>query len=200
MEFEYGTIEAIEESDGKPYIKLTIKQNVAYGIKYRKFNVFNVKHLQKQMGYALKKDTEVKFTTIKSGEFYNLATLEKSELSKCFGCDAYTPFRNKQQMECEQCFGRIAKLKIDKELKLVKKTIVEYQYSSGITLTFIDEKEECLTNHLYISNTFENKNNFKRLSELKEGEKKRICGWISEEHGHYSFFDITDIAEIEESV
>ena len=43
MEFEYGTIEAIEESDDKPYIKLTIKQNVAYAIKYRKFNVFNVK-------------------------------------------------------------------------------------------------------------------------------------------------------------
>ena len=77
-------------------------------------------------------------------------------------------------MECEQCFGRIAKLKIDMELKLVKKAIVEYQYSSGITLTFIDEKEECLTNHLYISNTFENSVNFKRLSELKKGEKN-IC-------------------------
>ena len=43
------------------------------------------------MGDALKKDTEVKFTTIKNGEFHNLATIEKSELSKCFGCDAYTP-------------------------------------------------------------------------------------------------------------
>ena len=71
MEFKYGTIEAIEESDGKPYIKLKIKQNVAYGIKYRKFNVFNVKQLKKQMGDALKKDTEVKFTTIKNGEFTN---------------------------------------------------------------------------------------------------------------------------------
>ena len=103
-------------------------------------------------------------------------------------------------MECEQCFGLIAKLKIDMELKLVKKSMTEYQYSSGITLKFINEKEECLPNHLYISNTFENNVNFKRLSELKEGEKKRICGWISEEHGHYSFFDITDIAEIEENV
>ena len=74
-------------------------------------------------------------------------------------------------MECEQCFGRIVKSKIDMELKLVKKAIVEYQYSSGVTLTFIDEKEECLTNHLYISNTFENNVIFKRLSELKEARK-----------------------------
>ena len=43
------------------------------------------------MGNALKKDTEVQFAAIKNGEFHNLATIEKSELSKCFGCDAYPP-------------------------------------------------------------------------------------------------------------
>ena len=47
--------------------------------------------------------------------------VEESPLSECFGCDSYMPLRNKQQMECENCFGSNKKLKIDADLKLVKK-------------------------------------------------------------------------------
>ena len=53
--------------------------------------------------------------------FYNLASIEESEFSECFGCGAYTPLRQEQQMECEKCYGPMKKSKLDKDLKLVKK-------------------------------------------------------------------------------
>ena len=77
---------------------------------------------------------------------------------------------------------------------MVKRKLVEYQYSLGLTLTFIDEKEECFTNHLYISTTFEIDTNFKKLCELNVGDKKETYVWIKEENGPYSFLEITDIA------
>ena len=76
MEFEYGKIEAIEEPS-KAYITLTIKQKVAYGIKYRKFNVWKVDYLKKQLGEAFQKDTNIKFATVKNGNFYNLGAIEE---------------------------------------------------------------------------------------------------------------------------
>ena len=45
MEFEYGKIESFEEFK-KPFITLSISQNIAYDTKIRKFNVFNVEGLQ----------------------------------------------------------------------------------------------------------------------------------------------------------
>ena len=45
MEFEYGQIESIEEPTNT-YITLVIKQKVAYGIKFRKFNVWKVDYLK----------------------------------------------------------------------------------------------------------------------------------------------------------
>mgnify|MGYP005634709179 CR=1 FL=1 len=198
MEFEYGKIEAMEESE-KPFITLTIRQNIAYEAKLRKFNVFNVKYIKKQLGEALQKGTNVKFTTIKNDKFYNLKTIEECGFSECFGCGAYTPERNKQQMECEKCYGSQKKLKLDKELKVVKRSIAKYTYSLGITVTFIDEKEECLINHLYVSTTFENNANFKKLHELKVGDKKQICGWVREENDHCSFVEIMSIIDIQES-
>ena len=71
MEFEYRKIEAIEEFD-KPFITLTIRQNVAYDTKIRKFNVFNIKYFKKQMAGNLEKGKNIKFSTIKNREFYNL--------------------------------------------------------------------------------------------------------------------------------
>ena len=47
--------------------------------------------------------------------------------------------------------------------------MTEYQYSLGLTLTLIDEKEECLTNHLYVLNIFENSVDFQKLNVLKVG-------------------------------
>ena len=192
MEFEYGKIEAIEESS-KNYITLIIKQKVAYGVKYRKFNVWKVDYLKKQLGEALQKGTNVKFATVKNGKFYNLGAIEECTLSECFRCDAYIPFRNVNQQECKNCCSIAKESKLDMELKLVKRKLVEYQYSLGLTLTFIDEKEECFTNHLYISNIFENDANFEKLCELNVGDKKEIYGWLKEENGPYSFLEITNI-------
>ena len=93
----------------------------------------------------------------------------------------------------------IKKIKIDKELKVVKRSIAKYTYSLGITLTFIDEKEECLINHLYVSTTFQNNVNFKELHELKVGDKKQICGWTTEENDHCSFLEIMGIMDVHES-
>ena len=198
MEFEYGKIESFEEFE-KPFITLYISQNIAYDTKIRKFNVFNIEYLKKQMGKGLQKGTSVKFSTIKSGEFYNLNTIEESEMSECFGCGAYTPQRNNQQMECEKCYGSPKKLKIDKELKIVKKRIAQYKYSQGITLTFIDETEQCLINHLYISNTFENNIMYNKLVNLKIGDKIQIRGWIQEENDHSSLVNIVAIDVCQES-
>ena len=66
----------MEESE-KSFITLTIRQNIAYETKLRKFNVFNVKYIKKQLGEALQKGTNVKFTTIKNDKFYNLKTIEE---------------------------------------------------------------------------------------------------------------------------
>ena len=74
MEFQYGKIESILES-AKTYITLIIRQKVAYGLKIRKFNVWKVDYLKKQLGDALKKGTDVKFTTVKNGNFYNLGSI-----------------------------------------------------------------------------------------------------------------------------
>ena len=198
MEFEYGKIESFEEFN-KPFITLSIRQNVAYDTKIRKFNIFNIKYLKKQMGEGLQKGTSIKFSTVKSDDFYNLNTIEKSELSECLGCGAYTPQRNNQQMECEKCYGSPKKSKIDKELKIVKKGNGQYKYSQGITLTFIDETEQCLINHLYVSNTFENNIIYNKLVHLKIGDKIQIQGWIQEKNDHASFFDIVAIDDCQES-
>ena len=120
MDFEYGKIEAFKEFD-KPFITITISQKVAYKTVSRKFNVFNVKYLKKQLGESLQIGARVKFTTIMKEGFYNLASIEESEFSECFGCGAYTPLRHEQQMECEKCYGPMKKSKLDKDLKLVKK-------------------------------------------------------------------------------
>ena len=198
MEFEYGKIEAIEEST-KHYITLTISQKVAYKTKLRKFNVWNVNYLKKQMAGALQKGTNVKFIGIKNGDFYKLRMIEESEFSECFGCGACTPLRNKQQMECEKCYGSLKQSKLDDELKLVKRKITEYKYSSGITLSFIDEKEECLINHLYVSTSFESSTIYSKLCQLKVGDKKHIRGWITEENDLNSLFEIIDVDDIQGS-
>ena len=102
-------------------------------------------------------------------------------------------------MECEKCYGSQKRLKFDKELKLVKRSIVEYTYSLGITLTFIDEKDECLINHLYVSTTFENNRIYNNLSKLKVGDKIEVRGWMQEENDHCSMFNIIDIVNVQES-
>ena len=198
MEFEYGKIESFEEHN-KPFITLSIRQNIAFDTKIRKFNIFNIKYLKKQMGEALQKGTTVKFSTIKSGSFHNLNTIEESETSECFGCGAYTPFRHQQQMECEKCYGSQKKSKLNKELKLVKKSIAEYEYSLGITLIFIDETEENLINHLYVSNTFENNIMYNKLTQLKLGDIIQVCGWICEENTHSSLLNIIGIMDDKET-
>ena len=113
MEFEYWKIEAIDETS-KTYITLIIKQKDAYGVKYRKFNVWKVDYLKKQLGEALQKGTNVKFATVKNGNFYNLGAIEECNLSECFGCNAYVPFRRTIQQECKNCCSIAKKSKVDK--------------------------------------------------------------------------------------
>ena len=198
MEFEYGQIEAVKEPT-TTYITLVIKQKVAYGIKFRKFNVWKVEYLKKQLGEALREGTSVKFATVKNGHFYNLGAIEECQLSECFGCEAYIPFRRHTNLrECKNCCSIAKKSKVDTELKLVKRKLVEYQYSLGLTLTFIDEKEEGYTNHLYVSTIFENCPNFEKLCELNVGDKKAIYGWLKEDNDSFSFLEITDISDIKD--
>ena len=67
-------------------------------------------------------------------------------------------------------------------MKLVKKKITKFPFSFGITPSFIDEKEGCLINHLYTSNTFENSAIYHKLCELEEGDRKHVLGWVSQEN------------------
>ena len=195
MDFEYGKIEAVKEFD-KPF---TISQKVAYKTVSRKFNVFNVKYLKQQLGESLQIGARVKFTTIMKEGFYNLASSEESEFSECFGCGAYTPLRQEQQMECEKCYGPMKKSKLDKDLKLVKKKITKFPFSFGITLSFIDEKEECLINHLHTSNTFENSAIYHKLCELEKGDRQHVLGWVSQENDYHSFCKIVDIDDTQDN-
>ena len=77
-------------------------------------------------------------------------------------------------------------------MELVKKKITQLPFSLVITLSFINEKEECLINHLYISNTFENGPIYHKLCEL-EGDRKHVLGWVSQENYYQSFCEIVDI-------
>ena len=193
MDFEYGRIEDLEENE-KGYIVISIRQNIAYKTISRKFNVWNIDYLKKQMGEALQIGTDVKFLAVKIGTYYKLQTMEESEFSECFGCGSYTALRNKQQIECENCFGSMPRKKIDKELKLVKKNIKQNKFSLSITLTFIDETEECLNHTLYISTIFESNPLYNKLCQLKVGNKNHICGWMNDnEDQPTNFFEMVDV-------
>ena len=196
MDFEYGKIEDIEENE-KGYIIISISQNIAYKTILRKFNVWNVDYLKKQMGEALQRGTDVKFLAVKNADFYKLQTIEESSFSECFGCGGYTPLRNKQQIECENCFGSMKRIKIDKELKLVKKNIKQHRFSLAITLTLIDEKEECLNHTLYVSTTYESSPLYNKLCQLTVGNKKHIRGWMNDfDDQPTNFFEMVDVDDI----
>jgi len=195
---EYGKINSIEETD-KGYFTISIIQKVAYNTKLRKFNVWNVKELKKVMGDALCKDTLVTFTSKKDGVYHKLVTMEESNFSECSGCGAYTPLRNKQQIECELCYGSpMEHPRLEEELKLVKTQIKEYTYSPGITLTFCgDVKEDSLLNHLYVTTVFENSYLYNKLTELKVGDKKHVSGWVDKtDDNSVTFFNVEDVKNI----
>ena len=149
------------------------------------------------MGVALQIGTDVKFLAVKIGNYYKLQNMEESGFSECFGCGSYTALRNKQQVECENCFGSMPRKKIDKELKLVKKNIKQNKFSLAITVTFIDETEECLNHTLYISTTFENSPLYNKLCQLKVGNKKHIRGWMNDDEDQpTNFFEMVDVNDI----
>ena len=175
MNFEYGKIVDLQE-DERGYITISINQNVAFRKISKKFNVWNVDYLKKTMGDALRIDSTVRFQAVKSGRYNKLHTIEESPLSECFGCGSYTPERNNQQMECENCIHSMARERIGKDLKVVKKNIKQYSFSSGVTLSLVDEAEESLIKTLYVTIIFENTPLYSKACGLDVGSVQQFRG------------------------
>ena len=193
MNFEYGTITHLEEN-ARGYITISINQNVAFRRVVKKFNVWDVAYLKKTMGDALRIDSTVRFQAVKNGRYFKLHTIEESDFSECFGCGGYTALRCKQQMECENCVHSMPRERIDKALRIVKKTIKEYKFSSGVTLSLVDEAEESLIKTLYVTTVFANTALYDKACELEVGTVQKFHGWVSNSDSQLTiFFELVDI-------
>ena len=196
MDFEYGKIVDLQENE-RGYITISINQNVAFRKISKKFNVWDLDCLKKMMGDALRIDSTVRFRAVKSGRYYKLHTIEESPFSECFGCGSYTPQRSKQQMECENCIHSMARERIAKDLKVVKKNIKQYKFSSGITLSLVDEAEECLIKTLYVTTIFENMTLYSKACGLSVGAVKQFRGWCNDSESLLTtFFETVDIDDM----
>ena len=196
MNFEYGKIVDLKD-DERGFVTITINQNVAFRKISKKFNVWDVDCLKKMMGDALRIDSTVRFRAVKSGKYYKLHTIEESPFSECFGCGSYTAERNNQQMECENCFNSMARERIAKDLKVVKKTRKEYKYGSGVTLSLIDEAEECLIKTLYVTTIFENTPLYGKALGLNVGDAQQFRGWSTNSDEQLTtFFETVDINDM----
>ena len=196
MDFEYGKIVDLKE-DERGYITITINQNIAFKKISKKFNVWDVEYLKKTMGAALRIDSMVRFRSVKSGRFHKLKAIEESAYSECFGCGGYTPERSNQQLECEHCIHAVVRERIDKELKVVKKAVKEYKFSSGATLSLVEEAEESLIKTLYVTTVFENTPLYEKACGLEVGSVQRFRGWQKDsDSALITFFESVDIDEV----
>ena len=196
MNFEYGTIVDLEE-DERGYITISIDQKTAFRIISKKFNVWDVDYLKKTMGDALRIDTTVRFRAVKIGRYNRLLTIEESPFSECFGCGSYTPERNNQQMECENCIHSMARERIGKDLKVVKKTIKQHKFSSGVTLSLVDETEKSLIKTLYVTTIFENSPLHSKANALDVGNVHQFRGWSNiSDSVLTTFFETVDIDDM----
>ena len=196
MNFEYGKIVNLEENE-KGYITISIEQCKAFRKVLRKFNVWNVEYLKRHMGSALRIETSVRFQAVSNGRFFKLHTIEESPFDECFGCGSYVPERNKQQMECEHCIHLMERKRIDRDMKVVKKNIKQYQFNSGVTLSLIDETENSLIKTLYVTTVFENSPLYSKACGLNVGDVQQFGGWLNISDNQLTiFFEVVDIDDM----
>ena len=177
MNFEYGKITDLKE-DERGYITISINQNLAFRKILRKFSVWNVEYLKRLMGDVLRIDSSVRYQAVKNGRYYKLHTIEESAFSECFGCGSYTPIRDAQQMECQNCVHSMARERIDKYLKVVKNNIKQYKFSSGVTLLLVDEMEESLVKTLCYNNLRKTAL-YSKACGLDVGSVQQFRGWVN---------------------
>ena len=193
MNIVYGNITDLKE-DERGYITISINQNLAFRKVLWKFNVWDVEYLKKQMGDELQIDSSVRYQAVKNGRYYKLHTIEESVFSECFGCGSYTPIRDAQQMECENCVHSMARERIDKYLKVVKKNIKQYKFSSGVTLLLVDEAEESLVKTLYVTTVFKKTALYGKACGLDVGSVQQFRGWVNNSDSQLTtFFEAVDI-------
>ena len=114
-----------------------------------------------------------------------------------FGCGSYVPERNKQQMECENCIHLMERKRIDRDMKVVKKNIKQYQFNSGVTLSLIDETENSLIKTLYVTTVFENSPLYSKACGLNVGDVQQFGGWLNISDNQLTiFFEVVDIDDM----
>ena len=196
MNFEYGKITDLKE-DERGYITISINQNLAFRKILRKFNVWNVEYLKKLMGDALRIDSSVRYQAVKNGRYYKLHTIEESAFDECFGCGSYIPISDAQQMECENCVHSMPRERFDKYLKVVKNNIKQYKFSSGVTLSLVDEMEESLVKTLYVTTIFEKTALYGKACGLDVGSVQQFRGWVNISDSQLTiFFETVDIDDM----
>lgn len=175
-----GKIYSIDDSSEK-YTTITIAEHAAYKVNYRRFNVWNIEKYKKKMGADFKEGTFVKFFYVKKGKYYKLSDMEEIDTSDCLRCGGFTPFRNKQQMECEWCFGGPEKVRVDGVYKVVSSAIKKYAFSFGISIGLYEENVQTAEQGLLVTLVFERNPMYEELKSLEIGDKKIVKGWITEE-------------------
>ena len=79
----------------------------------------------------------------------------------------------------------------------MKKNIKQYKFSSGVTLSLVDEAEECLIKTLYVTTIFENTPLYSMACGLNVGTVKQFRGWCNDsESALTTFFETVDIDDM----
>ena len=189
-----GRIYHIRDSE-KGYISLVIGINVPFKTLWKKFNIWNLKKLNNQFGDNFKDGDFVKFSYHVDGHFPKLDTMEAITLDSCFICHAYYREENAQRLSCGMCYG-VEKLgRVNDSLKLVCARVKQYEFSKGLTLTFLEE----LNDVLYIACVFEKNPLYNEVLKLKTENIYHVGGWETKRLDNGNFFiELVDTPEFTE--
>lgn len=179
----------------KGYVALVIATNVPFKTFWKKFNIWNLDKLENQFGDNFKDGDFVKFSYDVDAQFPKLETIELTSLDSCFICHAYYREENAQRLSCGMCYGAEKLDRVNDSLKLVCAKLKQYEFSKGLSLTFLEE----LTDVLYIACIFANNPLYNEVLKLKTGSVYQVGGWKTRrlENGNF-FIDLVDAPEYTE--
>ena len=109
MEFEYGRIEPVEDSE-ENYIRFDISQ-FAYKLILRKFNLVHFNHHKKDIAKLLQWGYGIQCINGKNGCFYQSEMIQERGFYICLACGSYAT-QNTQQVECKKCNEHLTQIKV----------------------------------------------------------------------------------------
>ena len=138
-----GVVEQIEKQEPSGYWRLIIRTIVpgCFDFSLLRFTVWNPKRLRVRRGGEMVAPGDkviFKYQTIK--RFKKLKKISiANQLEECENC--WTLLDVAQQEKCV-CDNNNPDKKLNTKLKLIAKSEKEYLYSSGVSLTFVDDDQE----------------------------------------------------------